>query len=161
MENVIRHTTQEQRLVIDGIPDYEDYKMAEELAEQKPKTVDFDLKKDVDTTVAKQITKTLKDAELDKKVEENMKTWRLQLSSVDSEEEKVRIAMEFEIDTLIEALQRNVERVDNIYLMFCKKEDRKPMHSDALKKIREDMESEYDEITPYIKEAEDFKNNMM
>lgn len=85
----------------------------------------------------------------------------MQLSSVESKTEQILIAMEFELDVLIEALQRNVEKVDNTYLMFCKKEDRKPMHDEALKKIKEDMKSEHEEIAPYILEAEDYKKKMM
>jgi len=162
MGEIIRHVTEEQKNIVNGITPYEDYQMAEELAEQTPTTtVDFNLKSNVDLSVAKDIKKNLKNAEEVKKAEENMKTWKMQLSTVETKTEQIMIAMEFELDVLIEALRRNVERVDDIYLMFCKKEDRKPMHSDALNKLMEDMKAEHEEIVPYITEAEEYKNKMM
>lgn len=149
-----------------GLTVQEDYKMAEELATQtpttEPKQVDFNLnKKNVDLTEARRIKATLHNAQEEKKAEENMKTWRMQLSSVESRTELIMIAMEFEIDVLIEALRRNVEEVDETYLMLCKKEDRKPMHSDAINKLMEDMKSEHDEIIPYVERVKRYEDKMM
>lgn len=168
MGEVIRRITQEQKDIVNSIPaefrptTQEDYATAEQLAAQTPikteSSVDFNLRCQEDV---KKIKKSLKDAEEEKRAEENMKTWRMQLSTIDSKAEQIMIAMEFEIDILIEALKRNVEEVDDTYLMFCKKEDRKPMHSDAINKIMEDMKSEHEEIVPYIERSKKYETKMM
>lgn len=154
------NTTKEQRDFIKNFPtelsDLEDYQNANFIAEQEVRPITFDLRRDVDTSLAKEITQTLHNAEEDRVSEERMGQWRLQFKSIETDAERIKIAMEFDIDILIEALTRNVTKVDDTYLMFCKKEDRKPMHSDALNQIKEDMKSEYKEIQPYLDEAENF-----
>lgn len=166
MGNVIQRVTPEQRAVVDAIPqslptitDTEDYMNAQLVASQTPKQIDFNLRTETpDLTIARQIATGLKKTEAEMRAEEKMSQWRLQLKAVDSEEEMLKIAMEFDIKTLIEALQRNVEKVDKTYLAFCKGADKEPMHKEALKQIQLDMETEYKEIQPYLQIAENFKD---
>lgn len=166
METYNKKITPLQADLVKSIPTelstQEDYQNAEFIAEQTVnKQIDFNLKQDVDTSLGKSIVNTLHNAEEERKAEEKMAQWKLQLSSVESKTEQIMIAMEFEIDVLIEALKRNVEEVDDTYLMFCKKEDRKPMHTDAINKIMEDMKSEHDEIVPYIQRSKKYETKMM
>lgn len=154
-------TTETQRDIVRNVPlpavmPYDDYADANFIAEQDVKPLTYDLKKEVDTALAKEFENKRQEAERDRMAEEKMLQWRLQFKSIETDEERIKIAMEFDIDILIEALTKNVNKVDDTYLMFCKKEDRKPMHSDALNQIKEDMKSEYKEIQPYLDEAENF-----
>ena len=164
MGEIIRSVNEDAKRVVSNVPTYlepmtdaEDYRNAEMLSEQKvQKNVEFfDLKQSADVFV-KSIQEQRKEAREDAQVKENMKTWKMQLQSVDSKKELIEICKEIPLECLVEALKQNIGQTDDTHFMFVKQADMKAKHFEMLDQLKDDLLKEKEELQPYIEQARRF-----
>lgn len=164
MGEIIRSVNEEAKRVVNNMPTYltpmtdtEDYQNAEMLSAQKVQKEPqfFDLKQEANE-LANNIKERREEHQENEKIKEKMESWKLQLSSVESEKELVEICKQMPLDCLIEALKQNMAQTDKTHFMFIKNADMSVKHSEMLDQIKDDLYNEKEELQPYIEQARMF-----